>query len=169
MSSWTCSSRFVKLISVFLLCGKRRVSKVYICPGLSHRPGTETCDSRRRGTDHQVRERDLWREILVNEHRVWWVVVLFRGWLERESRHGLQPGQNWFLISMQWWQQWKDYVKYVGNREKKQRFTELLAGLRHANETEMTKWRCLLSLSRFKSALKSQVLVDLHVMKTVNL
>uniref|UniRef100_A0A673L4E2 Ubiquitin carboxyl-terminal hydrolase 32 n=1 Tax=Sinocyclocheilus rhinocerous TaxID=307959 RepID=A0A673L4E2_9TELE len=38
---------------------------------------------------------------------------IIRGWLERESRHGLQPGQNWFLISMQWWQQWKDYVRYV--------------------------------------------------------
>ncbi|XP_030632095.1 ubiquitin carboxyl-terminal hydrolase 32 isoform X2 [Chanos chanos] len=37
---------------------------------------------------------------------------IIRGWLERESRHGLQPGHNWFLISMQWWQQWKDYVKY---------------------------------------------------------
>uniref|UniRef100_A0A8C1D733 ubiquitinyl hydrolase 1 n=1 Tax=Cyprinus carpio carpio TaxID=630221 RepID=A0A8C1D733_CYPCA len=37
---------------------------------------------------------------------------IIRGWLERESRHGLQPGQNWFLISMQWWQQWKDYVRY---------------------------------------------------------
>ncbi|KAK5869057.1 hypothetical protein PBY51_010018 [Eleginops maclovinus] len=37
---------------------------------------------------------------------------IIRGWLERESRHGLQHGQNWFLISMLWWQQWKDYVKY---------------------------------------------------------
>ncbi|XP_034024912.1 ubiquitin carboxyl-terminal hydrolase 32 [Thalassophryne amazonica] len=37
---------------------------------------------------------------------------IIRGWLERESRHGLQRGQNWFLISMLWWQQWKDYVKY---------------------------------------------------------
>nr|XP_033777792.1 ubiquitin carboxyl-terminal hydrolase 32 isoform X1 [Geotrypetes seraphini] len=37
---------------------------------------------------------------------------IIRGWLERESRHGLQPGHNWFLISIQWWQQWKDYVKY---------------------------------------------------------
>ncbi|XP_062328553.1 ubiquitin carboxyl-terminal hydrolase 32 isoform X2 [Osmerus eperlanus] len=37
---------------------------------------------------------------------------IIRGWLERESRHGLQHGQNWFLISMQWWQLWKDYVKY---------------------------------------------------------
>ncbi|XP_028977468.2 ubiquitin carboxyl-terminal hydrolase 32 isoform X2 [Esox lucius] len=37
---------------------------------------------------------------------------IIRGWLERESRHGLQPGQTWFLISMQWWTQWKDYVRY---------------------------------------------------------
>ncbi|XP_006756226.2 PREDICTED: ubiquitin carboxyl-terminal hydrolase 32 isoform X1 [Myotis davidii] len=37
---------------------------------------------------------------------------IIRGWLERESRYGLQPGHNWFIISMQWWQQWKDYVKY---------------------------------------------------------
>ncbi|XP_067864309.1 ubiquitin carboxyl-terminal hydrolase 32 isoform X2 [Heptranchias perlo] len=37
---------------------------------------------------------------------------IISGWLERESRHGLQPGHNWFLISVQWWQQWKDYVKY---------------------------------------------------------
>ncbi|KAG7279753.1 hypothetical protein CRUP_021369 [Coryphaenoides rupestris] len=37
---------------------------------------------------------------------------IIRGWLERESRHGLQVAQNWFLISMLWWQQWKDYVKY---------------------------------------------------------
>lgn len=38
---------------------------------------------------------------------------MYRGWLERESRYGLQPGHNWFIISMQWWQQWKEYVKYV--------------------------------------------------------
>lgn len=37
---------------------------------------------------------------------------IIRGWLERESRHGLQPGDYWFLIASQWWQQWKDYVKY---------------------------------------------------------
>ncbi|XP_016852445.2 ubiquitin carboxyl-terminal hydrolase 32 isoform X1 [Anolis carolinensis] len=37
---------------------------------------------------------------------------IIRGWLERESRYGLQPGHNWFLIAMPWWQQWKDYVKY---------------------------------------------------------
>ncbi|XP_034723887.1 ubiquitin carboxyl-terminal hydrolase 32 isoform X7 [Etheostoma cragini] len=37
---------------------------------------------------------------------------IIRGWLERESRHGLQQSHNWYLISMLWWQQWKDYVKY---------------------------------------------------------
>ncbi|KAE8624792.1 hypothetical protein XENTR_v10006050 [Xenopus tropicalis] len=37
---------------------------------------------------------------------------IIRGWLERESRYGLQFGHNWFLISMQWWQQWKEYVRY---------------------------------------------------------
>ncbi|XP_064127421.1 ubiquitin carboxyl-terminal hydrolase 32 isoform X7 [Loxodonta africana] len=40
---------------------------------------------------------------------------IIRGWLERESRYGLQPGHNWFIISMQWWQQWKEYVKYDTN------------------------------------------------------
>uniref|UniRef100_A0A8C7JGE0 ubiquitinyl hydrolase 1 n=1 Tax=Oncorhynchus kisutch TaxID=8019 RepID=A0A8C7JGE0_ONCKI len=37
---------------------------------------------------------------------------IIRGWLERESRHGLQPGDYWFLIAVLWWQQWRDYVKY---------------------------------------------------------
>ncbi|EMP37715.1 Ubiquitin carboxyl-terminal hydrolase 32 [Chelonia mydas] len=42
-------------------------------------------------------------------------ILKSRGWLERESRYGLQPGHNWFLIAMQWWQQWKEYVKYDAN------------------------------------------------------
>ncbi|XP_043910495.1 ubiquitin carboxyl-terminal hydrolase 32 isoform X2 [Protopterus annectens] len=37
---------------------------------------------------------------------------IIRGWLERESRHGFEPGHTWFLISEQWWHQWKDYVRY---------------------------------------------------------
>ncbi|NXP50092.1 UBP32 hydrolase, partial [Heliornis fulica] len=40
---------------------------------------------------------------------------IIRGWLERESRYGLQPGHNWFLIAMTWWHQWKEYVKYDAN------------------------------------------------------
>ncbi|XP_055651560.1 ubiquitin carboxyl-terminal hydrolase 32 isoform X4 [Falco peregrinus] len=40
---------------------------------------------------------------------------IIRGWLERESRYGLQPGHSWFLIAMPWWHQWKEYVKYDAN------------------------------------------------------
>ncbi|XP_019366659.1 PREDICTED: ubiquitin carboxyl-terminal hydrolase 32 isoform X2 [Gavialis gangeticus] len=40
---------------------------------------------------------------------------IIRGWLERESRYGLQPGHNWFLIAVSWWQQWKEYVRYDAN------------------------------------------------------
>ncbi|NWZ85290.1 UBP32 hydrolase, partial [Poecile atricapillus] len=40
---------------------------------------------------------------------------IIRCWLERESRYGLQPGHNWFLIAMPWWHQWKEYVKYDAN------------------------------------------------------
>uniref|UniRef100_A0A4W6CI68 Ubiquitin carboxyl-terminal hydrolase 32 n=1 Tax=Lates calcarifer TaxID=8187 RepID=A0A4W6CI68_LATCA len=58
---------------------------------------------------------------------------IIRGWLERESRHGLQQGQNWFLISMLWWQQWKDYVKYVsqvkGNELYRKQYVLILGGL----------------------------------------
>uniref|UniRef100_H3BBL5 Ubiquitin carboxyl-terminal hydrolase 32 n=1 Tax=Latimeria chalumnae TaxID=7897 RepID=H3BBL5_LATCH len=39
-------------------------------------------------------------------------IISCRGWLERESRHGFQLNHNWFLISMQWWKQWKEYVRY---------------------------------------------------------
>ncbi|XP_041349176.1 ubiquitin carboxyl-terminal hydrolase 32-like [Gigantopelta aegis] len=31
-------------------------------------------------------------------------------WLERESRKPLQVGQVWYLISMQWWNTWLEYV-----------------------------------------------------------
>uniref|UniRef100_A0A3P8ZZ19 Ubiquitin carboxyl-terminal hydrolase 32 n=1 Tax=Esox lucius TaxID=8010 RepID=A0A3P8ZZ19_ESOLU len=37
---------------------------------------------------------------------------IIRGWLERESRHGLQLGDYWFLIAVPWWQQWREYVRY---------------------------------------------------------
>ncbi|XP_070983191.1 ubiquitin carboxyl-terminal hydrolase 32-like [Oncorhynchus clarkii lewisi] len=37
---------------------------------------------------------------------------IIRGWLDREARRGLQPGENRFLISSQWWKLWKDHVKY---------------------------------------------------------
>ncbi|XP_062341331.1 ubiquitin carboxyl-terminal hydrolase 32-like isoform X2 [Osmerus eperlanus] len=41
---------------------------------------------------------------------------IIRGWLERESRRGLQPGDYWFLIAVSWWRQWRDYVKYDDRR-----------------------------------------------------
>uniref|UniRef100_A0A8K9V9X1 Ubiquitin carboxyl-terminal hydrolase 32 n=1 Tax=Oncorhynchus mykiss TaxID=8022 RepID=A0A8K9V9X1_ONCMY len=37
---------------------------------------------------------------------------IIRGWLDREARRGLQPGENRFLISSQWWTLWKDHVRY---------------------------------------------------------
>uniref|UniRef100_A0A8C7M9S6 ubiquitinyl hydrolase 1 n=1 Tax=Oncorhynchus kisutch TaxID=8019 RepID=A0A8C7M9S6_ONCKI len=37
---------------------------------------------------------------------------IIRGWLDREARRGLQPGENRFLISSQWWKLWKDHVRY---------------------------------------------------------
>uniref|UniRef100_A0AAZ3QX51 Ubiquitin carboxyl-terminal hydrolase 32 n=1 Tax=Oncorhynchus tshawytscha TaxID=74940 RepID=A0AAZ3QX51_ONCTS len=39
---------------------------------------------------------------------------IIRGWLDREARRGLQPGENRFLISSQWWKLWKDHVRYPG-------------------------------------------------------
>lgn len=98
--------------------------------GMSHCSWTATCHPRGGRTDYQVHFISLPVSYsyfcflhsvfsLLGVHRckcaalinVFW--SLCRGWLERESRHGLQPGDYWFLISTQWWQQWKDYVKYV--------------------------------------------------------
>jgi len=35
---------------------------------------------------------------------------IVKGWLEREERRGLAIGQLWYLISMDWWRNWNDYV-----------------------------------------------------------
>ncbi|XP_006811225.1 ubiquitin carboxyl-terminal hydrolase 32-like [Saccoglossus kowalevskii] len=37
---------------------------------------------------------------------------IIMGWVDRESRKGLQQGLTWYLISMVWWKSWKDYVFY---------------------------------------------------------
>uniref|UniRef100_A0AAQ5XRJ4 Ubiquitin carboxyl-terminal hydrolase 32 n=1 Tax=Amphiprion ocellaris TaxID=80972 RepID=A0AAQ5XRJ4_AMPOC len=63
---------------------------------------------------------------------------IIRGWLERESRHGLQQGQNWFLISMLWWQQWKDYVKYV-SKNKKVKCPSILSSFRSPMATAIVE------------------------------
>lgn len=33
-----------------------------------------------------------------------------RGWLDRENFRGLQPGVTWFLIAIEWWKKWKEFV-----------------------------------------------------------
>lgn len=33
-----------------------------------------------------------------------------KGWLKREERRGLAVGQLWYLISMDWWRNWNDFV-----------------------------------------------------------
>jgi len=35
-----------------------------------------------------------------------------RGWLAREERAGLAPGQVWYLLPMQWWTGWHAYVNW---------------------------------------------------------
>ncbi|KAH9383808.1 hypothetical protein HPB48_025578 [Haemaphysalis longicornis] len=35
---------------------------------------------------------------------------IVRSWLRREERRGLKPGQMLYLISMDWWRSWNDYV-----------------------------------------------------------
>jgi hypothetical protein len=35
-----------------------------------------------------------------------------RGWLEREERRGYSVGQFWYLIAIDWWKSWTDYVTY---------------------------------------------------------
>jgi ubiquitin carboxyl-terminal hydrolase 6/32 len=35
---------------------------------------------------------------------------IVKGWLDREERRGLAVGQLWYLISMDWWRNWNDYV-----------------------------------------------------------
>lgn len=93
---------------------------ICLVSGLPHSPGPQAWHPWRRGANHQVQARPhsvprcrlrLWRK--TDPPNVLPFSSVCRGWLERESRHGLQQGQNWFLISMLWWQQWKDYVKYV--------------------------------------------------------
>ncbi|XP_050522495.1 ubiquitin carboxyl-terminal hydrolase 32 [Daktulosphaira vitifoliae] len=35
---------------------------------------------------------------------------IVKGWLDREERRGLAIGQLWYLISMDWWKNWNEYV-----------------------------------------------------------
>ncbi|CAB3992904.1 Ubiquitin carboxyl-terminal hydrolase 32, partial [Paramuricea clavata] len=39
-----------------------------------------------------------------DEYQVIW------GWLDRENFRGLQPGTTWFLVAMEWWKKWKEFI-----------------------------------------------------------
>lgn len=35
---------------------------------------------------------------------------IVNGWLEREERRGYIIGQFWYLVAMDWWKAWNEYV-----------------------------------------------------------
>ncbi|XP_054718622.1 ubiquitin carboxyl-terminal hydrolase 32-like [Uloborus diversus] len=39
---------------------------------------------------------------------------IIRSWIDREERRGMQVGQYWYLISMDWWLSWNEYIDYQG-------------------------------------------------------
>ncbi len=47
---------------------------------------------------------------------------IVRGWLDREEKAPLSPGQVWYLLNMDWWTQWNSYVNHdpVINKKVKQ-------------------------------------------------
>lgn len=38
--------------------------------------------------------------------------MIVRDWLDREERRGFYIGQVWYLVSMEWWKTWHDYINY---------------------------------------------------------
>ena len=40
-----------------------------------------------------------------------------RGWLAREERAGLVPGQVWYLLPMSWWTGWHNFVNWAGDSQ----------------------------------------------------
>ncbi|CAG2060293.1 unnamed protein product, partial [Timema podura] len=38
---------------------------------------------------------------------------IVHGWLDREERRGYKVGQFWYLINIDWWKTWLEYVSYV--------------------------------------------------------
>ena len=43
--------------------------------------------------------------------------AVVRGWLGREERAGLVPGQVWYLLPMAWWTGWHNYVNWLGDSQ----------------------------------------------------
>lgn len=37
---------------------------------------------------------------------------IVRGWLDREERRGFSVGQFWYLIAIEWWNSWLNYVGF---------------------------------------------------------
>lgn len=40
------------------------------------------------------------------------ILILVKGWLNREVQRGYSVGHFWYLISEDWWQQWLQYTQY---------------------------------------------------------
>ena len=40
--------------------------------------------------------------------------TVVKGWLSREERAGIMPGQVWYLVPMSWWTHWHNYVSPPG-------------------------------------------------------
>ena len=38
---------------------------------------------------------------------------ILRGWLDREEKAEMNPGQIWYLLNMDWWNSWQAYVNFV--------------------------------------------------------
>nr|CAD7196012.1 unnamed protein product [Timema douglasi] len=42
---------------------------------------------------------------------------IVHGWLDREERRGYKVGQFWYLINIDWWKTWLEYVSYVDGHD----------------------------------------------------
>jgi hypothetical protein len=70
---------------------------------------------------------------------------IVRGWLEREERRGYRVGQFWYLVAIDWWKSWTDYVTYRVSMTHvlvpKPFVCRIVTG-RHQNEMCEGEWRC---------------------------
>lgn len=61
------------------------------------------------------------------------------GWLDREEKAPHTPGQVWYLLNMDWWNQWSTYVHSVEVLSKKAKQISLdsdAAGSNHVNQVD---------------------------------
>ncbi|KAG1684339.1 Ubiquitin carboxyl-terminal hydrolase 32 [Nymphon striatum] len=38
---------------------------------------------------------------------------IIRGWIKREDKRGIKVGQYWYLINIDWWRKWNEYVDFI--------------------------------------------------------